>query len=91
MSTGGTGQDFDVAGIGGNDLVTVVGEEHDGSINDIAQPCRSQQLSGGTSECLAQWVDIDSGQGLSQSSLARTSAPHLAHDAGMSNGTSPMR
>lgn len=74
---------FKIFTVDRHDLVPVVCEQHDTSIDDVSEPGGAEEPPNGPAKWLIDRADIDSAERLRQTGLTRVAAPHLSEDPGV--------
>jgi len=75
---------FDVVRIRGNDVISVLREEHEGGVDHITASRVSEQLAGGPAERIVERPNVDAGKRLREQRLVRPPPPpRLTHDTAM--------
>jgi hypothetical protein len=87
VAAAGRGQRLDVPHIGGEDLVVVLGQEHQGGVDHVGSPGDGQELAGRAPERLIEGPHLYTGQRSGQQALTGSaSAPDLPDHAAVGGG-----
>jgi len=72
---------LEIAGIGRNDVIAVLGEHHERRVDHVARARAREQVARGPTQVLVERAHVDPGERLREQRLTRTAAaPRLPND-----------
>lgn len=83
VSAGGGDHRLEVGPVRCHDVVPILGEQHDGSVDDVCVACPAQEHARRATEIRVEGLNVDAVEGLSQARLARSAPPRLTHYPGV--------